>query len=255
MHNLLASQDKGVAEASQKSLDIYSVSDSHARMLYEEQESVHTFILALLAGVTLVAQLILPGIIITQLVLTTTSARQVCEGSMPVVERCVVALFFAVMLGFKGFVHYSQNDYVTYELFLRSQAVSSWFFLKVGRLLRDINLLVLIPLVTVYLFYRLPGLQYLLLNLAAAAALANIDHWAAGVFEVILVQRTGCASLVQHIRGKLLLEYLIRGNKFDPSIRRALNARHSVLGMVVKAGVAVTPGLAAVAFCLACLRA
>lgn len=197
-------------------------------------------------------QLLLPSIMMVDFFGNYLS--QSCPDSADIPSRVISALLFITIVWFGTFPRHAANDFLTYDIFLHSHAVTSEFLLKTGRFITEIILRIVVPVVMVYLLFKSPGLEFLLFNSVAVTFLAHVDNYAAQVYESIFIQRTGARGLAQHIRSKLLLEYLTRGSRITSQTRRRLNFRYSLIGALVKNAVGAIVPVAAIVYALLCLR-
>ena len=246
---------EGENPVSEREIEKYTCSDGYAAASYDRQSSVFVLLLAMLAVTTLLTQLLLPGIMLYEIIATTTSFGQLCADTAPLASRGLSMLLFVCIVVFGTFPKYAANDYMTYDIYLHSYALTNRFIWKLGRIVNGLVLHVVIPVVMVYLLYKNPGLDFLLFNAVAVVFLAHIDNYAAQMYEQIYVHRTGSRGLATHIKGKLLLEYLINGSRFNRTTRRALGFRMSFLGFLFRNVVVVVLPVAAIAYGLVCLPA
>ena len=240
---------------SEREIEKYICSDGYAAALYDRQSSFFVFILAMLAVTTLLTQLLLPGIMMYEIVITTTSFGQLCADTAPLAYRGLSMLLSVCIVVFGTFPKYAANDYMTHDIYLHSYALTNRFIWKLGRIVNGLVLHVVIPVVMVYLLYKNPGLDFLLFNAVAVVFLAHIDNYAAQVYEQIYVHRTGSRGLTSHIKGKLLLEYLINGSRINRATRRALGFRLNFVGFVLRNVFVIVLPVAVVAYGLVCLPA
>jgi hypothetical protein len=188
-----------------------------------------------------------------EMIATTNNFTQLCADSAPLASRVLSMLLFVCIVVFGTFPKYAASDFATYDIFLHSHALTNRFFWQLGRIVNSLVLHVVIPVAMVYMLYKNPGLEFLLINAVAVVFLAHIDNYAAQVYEQVFVHKTGSRGVTSHIKSKLLLEYLVNGSRFNGSTRRALGFRLSFIGFVLKNCVAVVLPLTTIAYGLACL--
>lgn len=237
----------GLGPVSEQPVELADVSEEHALAQYRRDKFADLTVLSGLVLTTIAAQVLLPVLMLVSFTREIDSVNA-CPMNADWMNRVLFFFLFITVVVYSTFPEYAQNNFMTYDIFLHSYAVTSPVMLKLGRLVNDITLLLVIPSVTFYLFMLNPGLEDLLLNCAAVTFLSQIDDFAAGFYEQFFILRTGSLSLSHHVKGKMLLEYLIKGSRYSTYTRVAINARYSLMGVVVKS--VFTAAFPAAAICM-----
>eukprot|EP00873_Tetraselmis_striata_P006359 jgi/Tetstr1/426623/TSEL_016900.t1 len=163
----------GLGPVSEQPVELADVSEEHALAQYRRDKFADLTVLSGLVLTTIAAQVLLPVLMLVSFTREIDSVNA-CPMNADWMNRVLFFFLFITVVVYSTFPEYAQNNFMTYDIFLHSYAVTSPVMLKLGRLVNDITLLLVIPSVTFYLFIL---------------------------------------SLSHHVKGKMLLEYLIKGSR------------------------------------------